>query len=141
MKTNTLILTLSMMLIAVCSFARKPPVSVQKAFQQKFPGSLNVIWIKETVNLWEAFFTINGIKSSADFTEEGIWLNTEIQIQESELPIGLSDIVRSSSPDWIIEEINKIQTVSHGTIYAIDVRKGLFKRIITLNEECNLVNE
>ena len=141
MKTNKVILTLSMLLIVVCSFGRKPPVSVQKAFKQKFPQSSHVTWTKATQTLWEAFFTINGVKSAAEFSVEGTWLETEVAIKESELPTVLHEALTTNYAGWLIADANKIESDRHGTVYVIDFNKGMMKKVLAFNEDGTLATE
>src|SRR5216683_4680125 len=62
------------------------PAAVQKAFEQKFPKATKVGWGKENEKEWEAEFTFNGSKLSANFTSDGVWVETEKEIAISELP-------------------------------------------------------
>lgn len=62
------------------------PSAVQIAFQEKFPQSSDVTWEKESDQELEAAFTLNGEKMSANFSQDGTWLETESEIKEHELP-------------------------------------------------------
>ena len=141
MKTNKMILTLGMMFIIVCSFAAKPPVSVQKGFEQKFPGSIRVTWIKVTATVWEAFFSLNGSKSSADFLVNGTWLETEVEIKESELPVAAHDAITTICSGWAISESYKIETGQNGIIFEVDLRKGMLKKVVAFKEDGTPVTE
>jgi len=141
MKTNKIILTLSVMLISVYALAGKPPMSVQKAFEQKFPGSIRVTWIKETATIWEASITLNGINSTVLFSTDGTWLETEVKIKESELPAAAHAAIRTNCSGWTISESNKVETGQNGIIFVVDLRKGILKKVAAFKEDGTPVTE
>ncbi len=135
MKTQRMILILSMILIAMSAFSGKPPAPVKKAFEQKFPGLSNVRWVKASAALWEVHFDVNGSDGFADFTVEGVWLETEIQTKESELPLAIENAIKTQCAGWIMVEVNKIETNQHGIVYVADVKKGMKNKAVAFKED------
>ncbi len=64
----------------------KVPERFLTTFKQKFPGTTEVEWGRESENEWEAEFTVNGKKMSASFNVSPVWTCTETVITEKELP-------------------------------------------------------
>ena len=135
MRANRIILTLGMTLIVVYSFAGKPPVPVQKTFDQMFPGATGVKWTKETPITWEASFVFNGIICSADFSTQGAWLETEFEIKQSELPQAASTSLAAEFVDWIVTVVYKIESADGDPIYSVDLTKGVIRRVIAFKED------
>ena len=57
-----------------CSFAMTPPKVVKDAFDKKFPNATKVTWGKEAAKEWEAEFTFEGSKISANFYQDELGL-------------------------------------------------------------------
>ncbi|MFP5042140.1 hypothetical protein [Parasediminibacterium sp. JCM 36343] len=73
-------IVLLFMIVAIfcsCSFAMTPPKVVKDAFDKRFPTATKITWGKESAKEWEADFSLDGIKISAVFFEDGRWLETE----------------------------------------------------------------
>ena len=78
-------------LVSLCTYAtsfaqNNIPSAVITAFNQKFPNALKVKWDKENAHEFEAGFTWNGVKQSANYSDLGEWLETESPINFSQLP-------------------------------------------------------
>ena len=132
---------MSIAVIYSCSFAGTPPAAVQKTFEQKFPKATNVSWGKENKKEWEAEFTIDGSKISANFTNEGTWVETEKKITVSELPKAVSDAIQKQYPDWKITEADKTETAKNGVIYEADIKSGTQKKGVAFKEDGTPVKE
>ena len=133
MKKITLLL--SILFVTLFSFAGNPPEAIQKAFKAKFPDAANVKWGKENKTEWEAEFTVNGTKTSANFSIDGTWVETETQIKTSELPKAVAAAINKQYPDWITTEADKIENVKKGTFYEADIRSGNKKKEVVLKED------
>ena len=84
MKTQILMLAFVVSGLFAC--AQTPPQSVSNAFQTKFKNAEKVSWDQEEANEWEAEFTLNGKETSASFNLAGKWLETESEIEATQLP-------------------------------------------------------
>lgn len=58
----------------------------------------------------EAEFTLNGNKISANYTFDGIWIETEQEITVKELPVPVYNEIQKHYPGWKIVEVDKTET-------------------------------
>jgi len=135
---------LSLMAIAIfCSsiFALTPPMAVKAAFDKKFPTATKITWGKEAAKEWEAEFTYEGSTISANFYEDGTWLETETEITAASLPSAVASAIKKNYPGYAIIEADKTETSKHGTIYEADLKKGKSKRAVAYKEDGTYVKE
>ena len=124
-----------------CSFAMIPPKAVKDAFNKKFPAATKITWGKEAAKEWEAEFTFEGSKISANFYEDGTWLETEKEIKATSLPTAVANAIKTTYPGWKIAEADKTETSKHGTIYEADLKKGTSKKAVAYKEDGTPVKE
>ena len=76
------------LLIAYCEegHPHEVPENVANTFRQKYPNAPEPTWEVDTNGSYEANYRIDGAKYRADFTKEGIWTETENNIDFNELP-------------------------------------------------------
>lgn len=117
------------------------PGDVQKAFEQKFPKATNVSWGKENKTEWEAEFTLDGGKFSANFTNDGTWVETEKKIAVSEFPKPVADAIQKQYPGWKITEADRTETAKNGLIYEADIKSGMQKKEVAFKEDGTPVTE
>ncbi len=134
-------LTLIILAFISSTFAITPPDAVKKAFESKFKTATNAKWGKEGKTEWEATFSFEGNKLSANFAEDGKWLETENQIKISDLPKAVGDAIKSHYPGWAITEADKTETAKHGLIYEADIKKGTAKKEVAFKEDGKVVVE
>lgn len=134
MKKVMLILA-SLLVFSAFVFAATPPVKVQKAFETKFPDAASVKWAKENSNEWEAEFTVNGIKTSANFKTTGDWVETESQINISELPEAVSAEIKKLHPKGEITAAFRIESAKDGIKYEADVKTSKKTTEVILKED------
>ncbi|WP_291101450.1 MULTISPECIES: PepSY-like domain-containing protein [unclassified Flavobacterium] len=135
------IMILAIVLIYSCSFAKTPPKAVTDAFAKKFPTATKVSWGVEGPKEWEAEFTLEGEKISANFTQDGTWLETEKEIKSTSLPKAVLSAVKLKYNDWKIVEADKTETAKHGTIYEVDLKKGLKTKSLAFKEDGTSIKE
>src|SRR5258706_8662481 len=120
--TKSILAVLSVLLFSAMTFAGAPPASVQKAFEQKFPGAEKVKWDKENAHEYEASFKWNKAKYSANFTNTGEWLETEMAIAFKELPDKVKIAFNTAHTVGTAKGAAKIET-SKGVIkYEVEYR-------------------
>ena len=124
-----------------CSFSLTPPKAVKDAFDKKFPAATKIAWGKEAAKEWEAEFTFEGDKISANFYEDGTWLETEKEIKATSLPAAVTTAIKTNYPGWTISEADKTETSKHGTIYEADLKKGMSKKSVAYKEDGTFVKE
>jgi hypothetical protein len=135
------LMIMSVAFIYSCSYAGNPPAAVQKAFEKKFPNATNISWGKENTKEWEAEFTFDGDKISANFAEDGTWLETEKEINAAGLPKAVAEAISLKYPGWTIIEADKTESSKHGTIYEADLKKGKEKKSVAFKEDGTAVKE
>jgi hypothetical protein len=118
--------TVAFMLFASFTFAQKMadtkiPAIVKSAFTQKYPTVKAVKWDKEGTN-YEASFTLNKADNSVLIDPQGKILETEVEIELSGLPNGITDYVKSHYKGKPVKEAAKI-TDSNGTVtYEVEIK-------------------
>ena len=135
-KINTVVLTIvGLLILSVAVFAAKPPVKVTKAFANKFSNAKNVKWGKENLKEWEAEFLLNGVKMSANFGNDGSWVETESEIPIGELPAAVAASIKSHHAGWEIVHAYRIESAAKGTFYEAEIKLGKKKKEVLINED------
>ena len=112
-------------LFALCSlataFAATPPEAVLKAFKQKYPDAQDVDWSKEKNGEWEAEFELpgNSKEMSTTFSADGKWLETETEIEFSELPAPVRSVLQGKK----VKEAARIEKADGTTVYEAEVKR------------------
>lgn len=103
------------------------PDPVLATFQQKYPEVTETKWEIDSNGSYEAHFKVGDTKYRADFTREGIWTETENNIDYNELP----PVVRSAFLlKYSIESFRSAEAVdsaTRGVFYEIEVFTGTSK--------------
>ncbi len=84
---------------------------------------------------------MEGEKISANFTQDGTWLETEKEIKSTSLPKAVLSAVKLKYNDWKIVEADKTETAKHGTIYEVDLKKGLKTKSLAFKEDGTSIKE
>ncbi|MBN8836798.1 MAG: PepSY-like domain-containing protein [Sphingobacteriia bacterium] len=117
-----LFILLSFISIAFVTTAQtKIPVTVENAFKQKFPNAQNVKWAKESKTEYEAAFTINGKKASANFNTKGEWVETEMQIDASAIPAAAVNLIKEKYALATIKEVYSIEKADGKKEYEVEI--------------------
>lgn len=120
--------------ISISSLAKvSVPELVKIAFAQKFPNATKVKWAKENATEYEAAFIWNGSRHSANFKNDGEWLETEMTILYTELPQMVSAAFMKLHKTVRPKAVAKIDTKLGKTKYEIEFKK----RVKTIEEFYN----
>ena len=136
-----LLMIMAIVFISSYAFAGTPPEVVKNAFAKKFPTATKVSWGHEGPKEWEAEFTFEGNKISANFAEDRSWLETEREIKVVDLPKAVAAAVKSKYADWKIAEADKTETSKHGTMYEVDLKKGMKSKSLAFKEDGTSIKE
>jgi len=135
------LLSIAAVLFCSWAFTMIPPQAVKNAFDKKFRTATKISWGKEAAKEWEAEFIFEGSKLSANFYEDGTWLETEKIIKATDYPPAVAMAINTSYPGWTITEADKTETAKHGTIYEADLKKGRTKKSVAYKEDGTPVKE
>jgi len=102
----------------------KVPEVVENAFNQQFPKAKSVKWSKESVSDYEAEFKLDGEVISANYNEDGTWLETEKEIEPNELPDPVLKTLRQHYGDYKIKETSHLDEPSQSNLYETELKKG-----------------
>lgn len=121
---------LALMMVAglITSFAiaqklsdKDVPQSVKSAFQKAYPNAMEVKWDKEG-NSYEAGFNFNKTDYSVLFDANGNILETEIEIEVSQLPKSVSEYVATHFHGEKIKDAAKITDAKGVVTYEAEMK-------------------
>jgi hypothetical protein len=123
-----IVLFASILLISLMGYSQniasdKVPVQVKQAFAKKFPLATDVKYEMEKKD-YEINFRDHGVEMSANFDATGQWLETETEINESDLPKEVSSSVVKNFKGFKISEIAKVETPEKGLIYELNLKNN-----------------
>ncbi len=121
-----LVLMMVAAMITSLTFAQKlqekdVPAPVKTAFQKNFPQAKVEKWEKEGVN-FEAEFELNKSEQSVLFDAQGGIIETEIEIEISELPNGIVDYVKTNYKGQSVKEAAKISDTKGTLTYEAEIK-------------------
>ena len=113
-------------MITSLTFAQKlqekdVPAPVKTAFQKNFPQAKVEKWEKEGIN-FEAEFELNKSEQSVLFDAQGDIIETEIEIEISELPNGILDYVKKNYKGQSVKEAAKITDTKGTLTYEVEIK-------------------
>jgi hypothetical protein len=123
--TKSILTAISFLLIFSLTFAGNIPATVQKAFDQKFPNATKVKWEKENAHEYEASFEWKEEKHSANFSDSGVWLETETASSFHQLPEKVQSAFYASHKSAAVKAISTIQTSKGVTKFEVEFKQGV----------------
>lgn len=131
-------LAFTMQSCAQSTEGKSVPEKALTAFKAKFPDVKKVEWEMENDSEWEAEFKWKGKEYSANFNNEGEWLETEYKIKESEIPSNIRATLDRNYTDYEIEEPEIAETPS-GKSYEMEIERGEEEFKVTIDSKGNLI--
>ncbi len=135
MKFKSFISLICVLILSVAVMAAVPPAKVKKAFETKFPGATAVKWGKENSKEWEAEFSVDSVKMSANFAVDGTWLETETEIAAAELPEAVAAAIKTQHPKAAIVHAYMIESAAKSTFYEVELKTGKKKSEVMLDKD------
>ena len=100
-------------------YAQKTPsAAITSAFHQKFSNVQELEWEMEKNGEWEAEFEQGGVDMSATFSATGQWLETETEINTTDLPTPVQAALKGKK----VKEAAKILRADGSTVYEAEVK-------------------
>ncbi len=136
------VLTLSVGVSGFVACAQKieVPADVQKAFKEKFPSIHKVKWAMESDMEWEAEFKIKETSYSANFIEDGTWMETEHEVKMKEIPESVKATLKREFSDFKVEESEYSETKEE-SVYEFSLEKGEVKMEVAIDAQGKLVKK
>jgi hypothetical protein len=78
----------------------------------------------EKANVYQAAFFNGKKRQTAQFDNTGKWLETETEINYSELPKAVDRAFAKQFDGFKVQVINQVETPDKGTLYELEVFKG-----------------
>jgi hypothetical protein len=122
-KTVIFILGTVMVLTQACAQNTEVPAKITSSFSKKFPTAKKVKWDKENETEWEAEFKMNGEEYSANYSNDGIWKETEHEIEKSAIPAAVKKTLDTEFAGYDIDEAEVSET-PEGTVYEFALEKN-----------------
>lgn len=126
--------------LSACGQQKNVPAKVKTAFEQKFPNAQKVKWDKENETEWEAEFKMSGKEYSANFSADGKWMETEYEIEESEIPLAVQKTLDNEFADYEIEEV-EISETTDGKVYEFAIEKDETKLEVAISPDGKVVKK
>lgn len=96
------------------------PTPVKDAFKKQFPTAKVEKWEKEGSN-YEAEFHANKVETCAVYDSNGKFIESEIEIKESELPKGIADYIAKNLSGKKVKESCKITDATGAVSYEVEI--------------------
>ncbi|MGZ3862765.1 MAG: PepSY-like domain-containing protein [Bacteroidia bacterium] len=143
---KNLIITTALMLTATAAWAQKVkesevPEAVITSFRSNFKEAKVEKWEKEKDGSYEAEFDLNKTETSASFSADGKLIETETEINTSELPKGVSDYITKNYPGYKNREAARITDAAGKVSYEAEVKKGKEEMDLTFDVNGNFLKK
>jgi len=135
-----LVVLASTMVFTACGQKNEVPAKVKTAFNQKFPDATKVEWGRENAKEWEAEFKMDGKNYSANYDNNGNWMETEYRVSENELPSAVKSTLSSkyASSKILVAEISKTKD---GKVYEVLLKTNGEKSEVVLTPNGKILKQ
>ncbi len=130
---NLIVLFITVSLFTGCAFGTEVPPAVKTAFDLKFAGATDIKWGKENKTEFEADFKLNGIVMSANFKEDGTWMETETTVSAMDIPAVVTSAIKAKYPNAIINGGEIKERAGKDMVYEVAVKgiKGMDELVVS----------
>ncbi|MEZ5012715.1 MAG: PepSY-like domain-containing protein [Chitinophagales bacterium] len=105
--------------------AAEVPDAVKTAFANKFPEAKKVSWDMEKPGEFEAEFKGSDGEYSANFTSDGTWVETEKEIDISDLPDAVQSVLNEQYGGYKSNEAGQVMRSDGSTFLKLSWRKSI----------------
>lgn len=116
------------------------PDAVKEAFAKKYPGEKDPDWQLDKNGNFEAKFKKKGVQYRADFTPQGVWVETETNIKKDALPDAIKKVLKEKYDGFKIAEIEKVESSKKGTFYDVEFKVNGKKQDVEFNASGQILN-
>jgi hypothetical protein len=101
------------------------PAQIEQAFKKKFSIATNVKWEQENDTVFEASFKLDKVRYSADFSNDGKWIETESTCTYEELPADILSAFEITYPGKSPRHVAMVQTSELKIFFELEIIDGL----------------
>lgn len=138
----TLVLALFVIGISANAQIREVPPIVKDAFYNQYPKAEEVAF-KDLLASVQVYFTVDGEKMLAKYSNKGIWKETEKDWSYDQLSETVKDgFTKSKYADWEVKETKVVYRGSNTELYRIKVEKNeVQKKYLYFNKQGRLLGD
>ena len=103
-------------------FVMNTPKEVKTSFAKKFPRVTDVFWERESIDQWEAEFTFKNVEYSANYLDDGTWLETKHKMAYHEMTLVAKNTLTKEFPTYKVELVELLETLNTSA-YKIQISK------------------
>jgi hypothetical protein len=127
------LLLIVLFLSVISSYSQKlsekdVPSAVKESFHTMFPDAEKIRWGKEDDTTYEADFKLNSVKMSANYSEIGLWQETETELDIASLPQTVYDAIARDYENAKILHVFKIERLLKYSLYEAEIKVNKKKR-------------
>tara|TARA_R110000868_G_scaffold125037_2_gene330364 strand:+ start:30705 stop:31139 length:435 start_codon:yes stop_codon:yes gene_type:complete len=116
------------------------PSEVKASFKAKYPGENDPDWEKDKNGNFESSFKIDGKHYRADYSPEGVWIETERSIKKKELPEIIQQLLKTDYDAFSVVEVEEVQHHSKGLFYDVELKKDGEKHDVEFLKNGQVIN-
>ncbi len=113
------------------------PPAVEKRFAELYPDVEPKGWEVDINGNWEAGFTRDSVDYRADFTPEGVWVETESNLKVEELPDAVQRAIKLDFGNDEIAEIERVEHPEKGIFFDVELKRDGKNQDIEYDEDGN----
>jgi len=135
MKSNLILIIISIFSFSVFAQNIEVPKKVQDEFMKLYPKTTQVKWSKESKDEFEAEFKEAGKSVSVIINSEGELKETETKIEIKDLPKSVEPFVMKNYRNYKITEAAKIIDAKGVLTYEAEISKGKEKKDLLFDKD------
>jgi len=120
--------------------SKEVTLKVKTAFTQKFPMATKAKWDRENEKEWEVEFKMDGRSYSANYDNEGNWMETEYAITKAEIPVAVQSTLDKDFAGYRVNE-SEISETAAGKAYEFLLKKASEKIEVAFDINGKLINK